>query len=144
MRIRTVLIAAALSWLLPHATVTAKEDKTTLDDVNEEALDAAKTLGEYAADRKEEAISKANEMIEMLDGRIERLREDIRNASGEAQDRMRSTLSRLEWKRAKLAARTEELKKSSAEAWQDVKLGFISAFEELKTAYDAALEEFES
>lgn len=143
MRLRSLLIAAVLAWPMTQAPVMAQQDGTSLDDVEKATLDAAKTLGDYAADRKDEGVAKAREMMETLDGRIERLREKIRDSSGEARDRMQGTLSRLEWKRAKLAARMEELEESSSKAWEDVKRGFISAYEELESAYDDARAKFE-
>ena len=88
----------------------------------------------------------AQKKLAAMDERIERLEAQIDEKwdewSEEARQRNQNALQTLRSQRKELQQWYDNMKHSSADAWEKVKQGFINAYDELSTSVGKAQSEF--
>lgn len=127
---------------------TAGDNKTTSEDVKQETVEAVEALKKYSIEKKNTAVSEVKVVLEELDARINHMQNRIENRWDEmdqaSRDKAKATMQTLRKKRNELSEWYGGLKHSSANAWEDVKIGFVKGYEALANAFDKAENEFSS
>ncbi len=146
------LITLALLGITPLSLAAEQDiskhenDKTTAKDVRHEVTDAAETIGNYTADKRDEAAKKAKASLDALDVRIHALEARIdRNwekMDKAAREQARSTLDALQKQRVEVAEWYGGLKNSTADAWEHTKKGFSDAYKSLRNTWEKANREY--
>jgi len=144
-----IKISTILFFSMALAIVAfGSEDETTENEVKQEVSEALKVIESYAADKREESVEKAREMLDDVDSRIERLEAHLDRKwdkmTKEARLEWRASQKELRIRRNELAEWYGGLKHSSDEAWREVKKGFSDAYKKLDQAFEKAKEKFES
>ncbi|MBV1915981.1 MAG: hypothetical protein KUG72_11395 [Pseudomonadales bacterium] len=142
-----IMMLAMLGGISPTYAKSAK-DKTTAEDVKQEAQEFLQSLKSYSIDQKDEAIKQTKIALDKLDNRIDSLETRIDNQwdnmTQPAREKARSTLKSLRKQRTELAEWYGGLKSDSGNAWDDIKQGFSDAYSRLHEAWEKAEKEFES
>jgi hypothetical protein len=131
-------------------TTTTTQRTTSTSDADDVAANARQQRRE-AVDATAEQLRLEKEELERnlevglseLDEKMARLSERIKEESGEAKVRLQKQWDDLKPQRDQARQKLDELKKSSAEAWKDLKAGAQSAFAELRESVNQASERFE-
>ncbi len=105
----------------------------------DQAYDAMKGYG-YA--KKQEFVKWADARTTELDRRIAVLRKEVAHADARTKKQLEKEMAELDKKRKELGTRADELKRSSAQAWSDLKWSFAAAVDGLEQAYDRARDRF--
>jgi hypothetical protein len=121
------------------STDTSSDDNpsssgVSLDEVQRQVDQAARTAGEYLAQKKDEYLAKMREELKDLDGTIAEMKEKGQELAGEAKEKWSRELSELEEKRGDLDERLREIAESSDDAWRELAKGLDSAWGDLKDA----------
>jgi hypothetical protein len=112
---------------------------------NEPATDrSAATQAVEAAQgqRQDPFVTSAEQKLRDLDLKIEELGKKMETLAADAKVEADKALTALREKRAQLAPRIEQLKKSSQQTWDDVKSGVEAAMAEVEKAYENAKSKF--
>ncbi|MEO8164846.1 MAG: hypothetical protein ABI619_05560 [Betaproteobacteria bacterium] len=148
MNSRIVKVTALVSFLafLPAWATLSLAAETTGKDVGQNIDETARTIGNYSAEQRDEALKSAKSLLADADKRIEHLENELNQnwdkMSAAARDQARDTLRTLRRQRLDLAERYGELKRSSSKAWEEVKRGFSRSFDELRASFYKAAKEF--
>jgi chromosome segregation ATPase len=117
-----------------------------MSDVKDELTDVTKIIGEYSADRKDEAIAKVDDALNKLDAGIDELQSSIEKKSSQMSDSARekaeNSMKALRRQRNEVAEWYGGLKHSSADAWEQVKRGFTESYGTLRDSWSKAKQEF--
>ena len=147
----SILSAAVLiiGWAVPSASQqTADQNSATATDVKQETLEAVEALKKYSIEEKDNAVKEVKLILEDLDARIDRMQSRVEKKWDEmdqaSRDKAKETLQALRKKRNELSEWYGGLKHSSADAWDQVKMGFAEGYEALASAFDKAENEFSS
>jgi hypothetical protein len=151
MKVHTILslMTATLLCITPLSYATEQESaKPSAAEVRQKLTDAAETIKNYSADKRDEAAKKAKAALDALDARIDTLEGEI-DKNWEKMDKLareqaRGTLSALRKQRLKVAEWYGGLKGSSAGAWEDMKKGFSDAYQSLQHAWEKAEREHDT
>jgi hypothetical protein len=95
-----------------------------------------------AAADKTDFITSTEQKLKELDAKIDELVKKSEDNKDEAKAQAELALAALRDQRAKLTEKFDDLKKSSAEAWKELKMGFEAAVNELERAYENAKSKF--
>jgi hypothetical protein len=121
-------------------------DSTTVQEVNQEATEVARSIKDYSAEQRDEAVKNAKTAMDDLDARIERMETQLDEKWDKmdqaARQQARSTLTELRKQRDEVAEWYGGLKHGSAKAWEDVKKGFVNSLQTLGDAFEKAKQEF--
>ncbi len=148
----SAILAILLGCLLfaasgSQADNAVQEDRASADEVKQELREAASAIQRYAADQRQEALKKAEELLNDLDRRIEQTEQQLDEKWDEmsttARERARETLKTMRQSRTELAEWYGGLKHSSDGAWEQMKKGFSDAYRDLGEAWQKARKEFE-
>ena len=124
------------------------KDKTTAKGVKQEVKDAAKSIKDYSADQRDEAVKKVKTELDDLDEKIDSLEKKIDEKWDEmdkaARKKARKTLKELREKREKVAEWFGGLKHGSKEAWEETKKGFAKSYKKLQDSWKKAVKDFNS
>ncbi len=149
--IRSVTIAFAVAIGLfagNAAAAPASEEKTSLQDVQREMAESADKIRDYSADQMREAVRAGKSALQRLDEQIaeleKRIDTDWDRMSAAARQEAKSALKTLRGQRGEVAGWYDELKHSSASAWEITKKGFADAFDALRESVGEAKKEFGS
>ncbi|MDN6319369.1 MAG: hypothetical protein L0J77_06360 [Marinobacter sp.] len=125
-------LAVAASCTLA-APLHAESEDSSVSDLKQESRELGKALQEYGANQKDQAEDSINQMLSALDKRILELEAELAenwdDMSNAAQDRSQESLESLREQRARVQSWYNELKASSASAWERAKKGFSDAYE---------------
>ena len=119
-----------------------KGGETTATEVKKEAVETYDALKNYTVEQRDEAMAVAEEKLNKLDSRIEKLKGTLdqgwQDMSEASREKTRQTLDMLQEQRKKVAEWYGGIQHSSSEAWEDVKKGFADSYDRLEKAfYDA-------
>lgn len=142
---RHVLFTCLLTGLILSTPLAAAEDGAagngagaTVEQGNESSLEA---LQRYSAEKRDQAVAQAHELMDALDRRIASLRERADEQWSEmseaAREKMQASLRALEDEREALGRAFDSLGESSAQTWEDVKAGFIDSYRTLREHFQA-------
>ncbi len=146
---RSLLGLAALALIFSTAPALAAQDAasgTSAKEVKHELVDAADSIKNYGADKRDEAVRKAKAALDALDARIDALDARIQanwdKMDAAARERASASLKALHKQRLAAAEWYGSLRTSSAAAWEEMKKGFSAAYQSTRTAWQKAEHEF--
>ncbi|MGO1657787.1 MAG: hypothetical protein ACTHYN_04060 [Marinobacter sp.] len=126
----TLVFAASCTLAAP---VCAESADSSVSQLKKESRELGKALQEYSANQKDQAEDSINQMLSALDKRIAELESELAenwdDMSSTARDRSRESLESLREQRARVQSWYNELKASTASAWERAKKGFSDAYE---------------
>jgi acyl-CoA reductase-like NAD-dependent aldehyde dehydrogenase len=142
-----VIAVIALFSVAPHSLAAGTTtQETTAKDVQKEMEDAAHAIKAYSVEQKDDALKKAQQVLEDLDETIAQLETNLHdnwNRMDEAsRQKARETLTYLRAKRNEVAEWYGGLKHSSSNSWDHVKTGFADSFKVFSESLHKAKDEF--
>jgi DNA repair exonuclease SbcCD ATPase subunit len=126
----------------PQGPETAKA-KPTAEDVKRETRQAAETAAAYSKEQAQQLRREVEDRLAKLDKRIETLKQQGDELSGNARQKWEAQMKRVSEKRQALESKLEALQNTSADAWADARRGVGAAWEDLEKAYKKAAGEFQ-
>ncbi|MDX1500766.1 MAG: hypothetical protein R3325_00270 [Thermoanaerobaculia bacterium] len=141
--LRRLPAAAAVALLLfPGCSGGESSDGETAEvtaaEVKTQVKEAARAVKSYTFNQKEEFEAWGRKRLAKLDLRLEKLREEAAQATGDARKELSQSLAALESQRKELDAKLEAALASSSDAWDDLRSGFSQAQKELGKAIRSA------
>jgi predicted nucleic acid-binding Zn-ribbon protein len=141
------LLATVLLSIAPQIYAdTYSDNKTTVEEIKQEATETTNVIKDYTVEKRDEAARKVETRLNSLDTRIKALEARIdRNwekMDNAARERARNTLTVLHEKRIRAAEWYGSMKNSSTEAWGHVKNGFSDAYNSLRSSWEKAEKEY--
>ena len=132
------LALAALCTL--SAPLYAESEDSSVAELKQESRELGEALQEYGADQKDQAEDSINRMLVALDKRIAELEAELSenwdDMSSAARERSQESLASLREQRERVQSWYNELKASSASAWERAKKGFSDAYEALSEQWN--------
>jgi hypothetical protein len=113
------------------------ENSATASDVKKEVKDAAATTKSYIDKNKDQFIASVDAQLKTLDASINDLGHKTEGLKDDTKVQAEKVLDGLREKRGELSQKLDELRKSSAQSWQEIKSGFSAAL----TDFEKSLEE---
>jgi predicted nucleic acid-binding Zn-ribbon protein len=125
---------------------THSDDKTTVEEIKQEATDTTNLIKDYTVEKRDEAAKKVEARLNSLDTRIKameaRIDKNWEEMDNAARERARNTLTVLHEKRIRAAEWYGSMKSSSTEAWGHMKKGFSDAYSSLRNSWEKAEKEY--
>lgn len=115
----------------------------TADDVKKETKEAFEATKHYTVQQKETLHDKMQHELDEMKAKIARLKMDAARTTDKGKAETKKHIKELDKKAEAAGNRLEELKSSTAEAWDDVKSGTNKAFNDLKQSYRKALKDLD-
>mgnify|MGYP003669376814 FL=1 len=113
---------------------------SSVDKLKQQSQELGETLQEYGADQKDQAEDAINRTLAALDKRIAELESELSenwdDMSSVARERSQESLASLREQRERVQAWYNELKASSASAWERAKKGFSDAYDALSEQWN--------
>ena len=138
------VLLALLSWSFAPV-VAAEEDETTVEQLKQDTQELGRTLKDFSADQKDQAIASINETLKALDARIGQLEKELaenwEDMSELTRERTRKSIESLQEQRSTVAEWYDRLKNSSVSAWDRMKKGFSDAYDDLSESWEEAEED---
>ncbi|WP_417543829.1 hypothetical protein [Marinobacter sp.] len=132
-----LLVVASCTFTAP---LQAESADSSVDKLKQQSQELGETLQEYGADQKDQAEDAINRTLAALDKRITELESELSenwdDMSNAARERSQKSLSSLREQRARVQAWYNELKASSASAWERAKKGFSDAYDALSEQWN--------
>jgi predicted RNase H-like nuclease (RuvC/YqgF family) len=132
-----LLVVASCTLAAP---LHAESADSSVDELKQESRELGEALQEYGADQKDQAEDAINRTLSALDKRIAELEKELSenwdDMSKIARERSQESLASLREQRARVQAWYNELKASSASAWEQAKKGFSDAYEALSEQWN--------
>lgn len=132
----------------PEAPPSAETETTDLGEVKREWADAMEALKSYSAAQRDVALARAEETLDAMDRRIDKLEDRAGrqwdDLSESAREKREASLRALRRQRNEVAQWYGGMKHSSAGAWESVKQGFIESYGVLSESFRDAWNEFDS
>lgn len=132
-----VAVAASCTFAAP---LYAESEDSSVNELKQESRELGQALQEYGADQKDQAEDSINRMLSALDKRITELEKELAenwdDMSNTARERSQESLASLREQRERVQSWYNELKASSASAWERAKKGFSDAYEALSEQWD--------
>jgi len=125
----------AQSETTSNTTITAQE-------VQERYKSAAEATKAYVAENKDEFLAATDKRLKEMDAKISELAKKSEGYTDEAKTEADKALTALREQGKAANEKFEEVKKSSGEAWKEVKAGFDSVLAELEKAYENTKSKF--
>ena len=147
MKLRTLVFSVctlAAQVVLSPLSMPAEpvSSKVTAKDVSKKADDAARAVGKYTIQQRDEAIKSARSALDDVDARMRALDRKVDREWDQmdqaARKKARAAQAALRKERDEVAEWYGGLKHSSAESWDDVKSGFVSSYQKLKASFAKA------
>lgn len=130
--VMTLFMIVTLCFM-PLSYTQASNDKTTIQDVKQEAQELIAKIKGYTADQRDEATNQTEQALKKLDDRIDALETDIYNSwdkmGKNAREEAQTGLKELRKQRIELAEWYGSLKNSSVSVWEQMKKGFSDAYQ---------------
>ena len=144
-------IAIGCNETRTKSTTTTTTDKTSTtpsaDDVatraERERREAVDATAEQVQLEKQQYERKLEEGLNELDRKMADLSARIEEAQGTAKERLQAEWKELPPERERARERLDEIKNSSAAAWDDLKAGAQDAFSDLRKSVNQASDRFE-
>lgn len=131
----TLVFAGMFSGAILAGSASDASSDSSVEALKQEARELGSALKEYGSDQKEQAEDSINKTLSALDQRIEELEQQLSenwdDMSETARERAQKSLESLREQRARVQNWYQELKASSASAWERARKGFSDAYEAL-------------
>jgi len=135
-----------LALLLAGAPMSFAADSPAGKDISQKIDEAARAIKSYSVEQRDEALKNARSVLADADARIEHFESEMtRNwdkMSASARKHSQETMKTLRQQRQDLSQGYGELKRSSANAWDEVKGGFAKSYAALHDSISKAAKEF--
>ena len=122
------------------ALAESSPEDSSVESLKQETRELGEALQDYGSDQKEQAEDSINKTLSALDKRIQELEqqrsENWDDMSDTARERAQKSLESLREKRARVQTWYQELKESSASAWERARKGFSEAYEALSEQWN--------
>ena len=132
-----LLVAASCTFA---ASLQAESADSSVDKLKQQSQELGETLREYGADQKDQAEDAINRTLAALDKRIAELESELSenwdDMSSVARERSQESLASLREQRERVQAWYNQLKASSASAWERAKKGFSDAYDALSEQWN--------
>lgn len=112
------------------------------EDVTKQAEKTLEAARQYGAQQKQEAERAIEAKLRDVSALIADLSAKAETAKGETRKKLDTQIAELKLKEAEARERLDQLKSSSAKAWEDVRSGVEKGIEDLKKAYEGAASRF--
>jgi hypothetical protein len=143
-----IILGALTATLFVAIPVTLARRMSAARRVRHHASKAVEALKDLTAEQRDEALGQAKATIDQLDEKIEDLQQALYERWDQmdqtSRNRTRHVLDTLGRERTQVAQWYGAMMQSSAQAWNDVKLGFMKSFTDLNASFQQAREEFGS
>ena len=144
--LKLIALTLFLALLLAGSPMTFAADETTAKDVGKKMDETALAIKNYSAERRDEALKNAKDLLAQSDAHIERLEKEMNSdwdkMSASAKKHAQETMKTLRRQRQDLARSYRQLQRSSASAWEEVKGGFARSYDALRDSFAKAAKEF--
>lgn len=130
----TLLAAFVFTCGLAHAT--------TSEEVKTKTKEAATAAADYTKEQKEQFQKDMEAKLADIKQEISELSAKAAKKTGETKSEMRAQVKALETRQEVLKKDLAKLKKSSGNAWVEMKAGVSKAWDSLAESYDKAKAEF--
>ena len=118
------------------------QGEITLKEVKQETSQTCKSIENYTADQKDEAVKITQTALADIDSRIDKLENSFaahwRSMSDASRKKEQEVLRELKRERIKVAEWYGGMKNSSAETWEDTKKAFLKSTDALSEAFNKA------
>jgi uncharacterized protein YukE len=119
-------------------TTPPTETTVAASEVKKEVSEAADAIKSSIDKNKDQFIASVDAKLKALDARIDELGQKTQGLKDDTKVEADKVLEALREKRNELTPKLDELKKSSAQSWQDIKSGFSAAMTDLEKALEEA------
>ncbi len=141
----TVLLMSFLVFCATSPLVYAADEakgEISLREVKQETAEAFKSIENYSAAQKDEAVKKTQAALADIDDRIDKMENSFaahwRSMSDASRKKEQAVLRELKRERIKVAEWYGSMKNSSAETWEDTKKAFLKSTDDLSEAFNKA------
>jgi len=143
MNLRTLMFSActlAAQIVLSPLAIPAEppSPKVTTKDLSKKTDDAARAVGQYTIQQRDEALKSAKAALDEIDARMlsldRKLDREWDQMDQATRQKARAGQAALHRERDEVAEWYGGLKHASAESWEEVKAGFAKSYEKLKTS----------
>lgn len=115
---------------------------TTSEEVSTKTKEAAAAAADYTKEQKDQFQKDMEAKLADIKKEIAELSEKAAKKTGETKNEMRAQVKALETRQEVLKKDLAKLKKSSGNAWVEMKTGVSKAWDNLTESYDKAKAEF--
>lgn len=136
---RTTLVlavAASLTAFGCSKEVPPAKPEASAADVRQEATEAAGPAAQSAEQEKDQYIRDAQQELDRMKERVASLNSQAKAATGEAKAKLDAQVADLQAQWLVLDARLADLKRATAEKWQEAKASFNEQMREMKQSLD--------
>ena len=130
-KIALILLSLLMSIFFFDNNVIASSHEAAKKEIKE----AAAAIKDYTIEEKEEAVAKAQELMEKFDDNRHvwegRMKEKFANLKDASKEKYEVSKKSLEKQRQELSVWKDKMQNSTSDAWDEVKSGFQGAYESL-------------
>jgi hypothetical protein len=134
------LLMVAPLWMLT-ACGQEQDKQVTAEQAKEEVEEAAEAVVALTQQEMDSFVDMMEGQLALFDERVTELEKRAEGLAGDAKQTMAEKIDTIKEKRQQAMDELERLKSTSADAWDELKMGVQASFFELKQAADAAAAE---
>lgn len=135
--------AAFIVLASPVLAADNQPQPVTADDVGQQVRQTLQAVKNYSFEQKDEYQKRLQAVLPKLDQRIDNLKRQAEQASGQAKEEYRKQIPRLQKLRARVQDQLARVQSATPGAWQDIKTGVGAAVEDLQKAFESAKTHFQ-
>ncbi len=118
------------------------QQTVTREDLKKQAAETMEKAKAYAEQQRQEYSKQIQGTIDDLSKKIDELKGQAKNYTGEAQKKIEAGLADLKVKQEQATKKLQEVGSSSGSAWEKLKAGLDKAVSDLQKAYNDASSHF--
>lgn len=142
MKIKVWTLAMLLALSVAGNGFGDDQGQTSASELKKQAEQTLETAKKLTVQQKELYQKKVEAELRELGDRISELKKKSETVRGEALQELESKFQELKEKQKAAEQKLNELRSSTAQAWQDAKTGLENAVGALKRSYDNVLKQF--
>jgi hypothetical protein len=143
-----ILIGFMMVFFILNTQAISSNKTVTAQDVKSKTKEMLNTIQQYSVKQRDKAVEKAGEAIDNIDARLDALENRVDNnwdkMSQTAREKSRANLRALRQQRNELSEWYGGFKNSSADAWEQMKMGFSDAYKSLSDSWEKAKSEYDA
>lgn len=113
-----------------------RQEDDAYDDAKQELQQAGDAIKDLAEKERDAFVAKINDRLEDVDRSIEEMKQDAKEATGDARRELEERIQVIETKRDALEERLQEVGDETGKAWGRLRERIREAWDELKQAND--------
>lgn len=139
MKVLILLVTASFIFCLSSAVIAqpAATDQVSGEQLKKQASETLDTAKKYTLQQKEEFQKKMEVELQDLSKRFDELKKKADSSKGDALTALEARLADLKSQQKDVEQKLNELKSSTARAWEETKTKVEQAVDTLKKAYEA-------